>query len=245
MLAEAPPVADSQSRPTDFASAVQGTLFHSTNVIPFEQYAPVRPENRPPRTRPAQAKTGSKPAVRRPSRVSENQEQLDFLPSAHPRRKTLGTTVEAVIFCDAPVATTVHRALAAALDWSMVLLAYGLFLLVFAQWGGEFDLTNRVSTMMFVAMLPLLGMAYGLIWTIAGTETAGMRWMHLRLVTFVGFPPEPRHRVLRFFGSVLSLCTLIGLLWSIVDEENLTWQDHISGTFPTPSELEEQVFRRR
>ena len=26
----------------------------------------------------------------------------------------------------------------------------------------------------------------------------------------------------------------LGLLWALVDEESLTWQDHISHTFPTP-----------
>jgi hypothetical protein len=27
----------------------------------------------------------------------------------------------------------------------------------------------------------------------------------------------------------------LGLLWALVDEETLTWHDHISKTFPTPS----------
>ena len=34
-----------------------------------------------------------------------------------------------MINCEAPVATLLHRAVAAALDASMVLIAYGLFLL--------------------------------------------------------------------------------------------------------------------
>ena len=57
-------------------------------------------------------------------------------------------------------------------------------------------------------------------------------------------PPEPKQRVLRFMGSCLSLLYPVGLLWSLVDEECLTWQDHISCTFPTPREGESQVFRR-
>ena len=48
---------------------------------------------------------------------------------AQPRK--LGTTVEAVIYCELPVATTLHRAVAALLDWSLVLIGYGLFLLAF------------------------------------------------------------------------------------------------------------------
>ena len=72
-----------------------------------------------------------------------------------------------------------------------------------------------------------------------------MHWTHLRLTTFDGFRPELRQRLLRFAGSCLSLCTVVGLLWSLADEESLTWQDHISRTFPTPRELESQVFHRR
>jgi len=60
-----------------------------------------------------------------------------------------------------------------------------------------------------------------------------MRWTRLRLTTFDGLPLEPRHRLLRMLGSCLSVCTAVGLLWLLVDEESLAWQDHISGTFPT------------
>lgn len=158
--------------------------------------------------------------------------------------RTLGTTVEAVIFCEAPVATPLHRAVAAALDWSMVLLGYVLFLLAFFLAGGEFALT-RHNMLMFGAALLLMAFTYGLFWTIAGTESAGMRWTRLRLTTFDGFPPEPRQRVLRFAGCCLSCCTVLGLLWSLADEESLTWQDHISRTFPTPLASDSQIFHRQ
>jgi uncharacterized RDD family membrane protein YckC len=246
-LATQPKPSDYRAEPVEghvpnMSGAIQGSLFQVSNVIPFENYAPPRPEPRAPRTRSA-AKTG-KPAARR-SRVPENQGRLDFLPQAPPKRRTLGTTVEAVIFCDAPVATTVHRAVAAAFDWAVVAGAYLMFLAIIRIFCGEFQLSIRINALMIFGMLPLLGITYGLIWTILGTETAGMRWMGIRLVTFLGFPLERRHRILRLVGSTLSICTVVGLLWSMADEENLTWQDHISGTFPTPLEAEERVFRRR
>ena len=112
---------------------------------------------------------------------------LDFLPPAPPKARTLGTTVEAVIFCDDPVASSLHRAVAAGLDWSMVLLAYGLFLLVFRLAGGEF-VFDKASLLMIGAVLPVLGCLYGLTWAIAGKETPGMRWANLRFTTFDGFP---------------------------------------------------------
>jgi hypothetical protein len=40
---------------------------------------------------------------------------------------------------------------------------------------------------------------------------------------------------MRQLASVLSLISAgLGLVWALVDEENLTWHDHISKTFPTP-----------
>ncbi len=193
----------------------------------------------------AQTESPRKPATRRPvSGTVEKQASLDFVavPSTAPR--TLGTTVEAVISCESPVATTLHRAVAAALDWSMVLIGYGLFLLAFRLAGGTFVFT-RTNLLVFAGTLPLVALTYGLLWTVAGIDTPGMRWTQLRLITFDGFPLAPKHRIIRFAGSCLSLCTVIGLLWSLADEESLNWQDHISRTFPTPLASETRVFHRQ
>jgi uncharacterized RDD family membrane protein YckC len=83
------------------------------------------------------------------------------------------------------------------------------------------------------------------MYAIAGRETAGMSCAHLRLITFDGFKPDGKQRLYRFLGSCLSLCTVLGLAWSLADEESLGWQDHISRTFPTPREVETLTFRRR
>ena len=126
----------------------------------------------------------------------------------------------------------------------MVLIGYGLFLLAFRLAGGTFVFT-RTNLLVFAGTLPLVAFTYGLFWTVAGAETPGMYWTQLRLITFDGFPVSPKHRILRFAGSCLSLCTVIGLLWALADEESLNWQDHISRTFPTPLASETQVFHRQ
>jgi uncharacterized RDD family membrane protein YckC len=72
-----------------------------------------------------------------------------------------------------------------------------------------------------------------------------MRWTHLRVVTFDGFTPDIWQRVARLAGTSLSLLSILGILWTVADEESLGWQDHISRTFPTAHELESRVFRRR
>ena len=132
---------------------------------------------------------------------------------------------------------------AAGFDWSMVLLAYGLFLAVYSLCGGQF-LLDKASLLLIGGVLPLLGCMYSLLWAVANTETPGMRWANLRLNTFDGFPPERSQRMMRFAGSCLSLCTVVGMFWSFLDEESLTWPDHMSETFPTPCRVESQVFHR-
>ena len=206
------------------------------NVIPFESYAAPQPETRRPRS-------AARPHVRRARKASEDQGTLDFLPPSPPAPKTLATTCEAMIRCDAQTAARQHRAVAAAIDWSMALIAYGLFLLVFRLAGGQFYL-DRTNSLAFAAALGLVGLAYGSTWAIMGTETLGMRVARLRLVTFDGFPPDSKQRWLRFAGSCMSLCTVVGLLWSLGDEETLTWPDHISRTFPTSIDSERAILRR-
>ncbi|HWC95758.1 MAG TPA: RDD family protein [Candidatus Sulfopaludibacter sp.] len=223
----------------NLANPYQRPLFQdraSTNVIPFESFAPPPPA-------PAKRKSPARSSQRRVSKVVEGQGSLDFLPAAPVKPRTLGTTVDSVIYCEAPVATTAHRAVAAALDWAMVLIAYGAFLATYRLLGGEFAF-DKLNGMIFGGALLLIAMTYGLFFTIANSETAGMHWTHLKLTTFDGFPPDLRQRIIRFAGSCLSLCTVVGLLWSLVDEESLTWQDHISSTFPTPRALDSQIFRR-
>jgi len=228
-------------RPAGPSRPVQRQLFQDqqpSKVIAFESYTAPAPR---PKAQPRAAGT---PAKRRGPRTHEDQTSLDFLPPAAAKPRTLGTTVEAVIYCEAPVATPLHRAVAAAIDWSIVLISYGLFLAAYFVCGGEFTL-NKLNVIVFGASLVLIAITYGLMWAIAGAETGGMHAAHLRLTTFDGFQPDRKQRLSRFFGSILSMCTVLGMLWSLADEESLTWSDHVSRTFPTPRELDALTFRRR
>jgi uncharacterized RDD family membrane protein YckC len=179
--------------------------------------------------------------VRRP----DDQPTLDFLPPAHQAPRTLKTHVTAVIYCDAPVATPAHRAVAAALDLSLILIGYGLFLGTFHVCGGEFVL-NKTTAPVFAAVFVVLALFYGLLWVFAGGDSAGMRWTQLRLINFDGFPAERRERLVRYAASCLSYAAAgLGILWALVDEESLTWQDHISRTFPTLRESDSSFVRNR
>ena len=211
-----------------------------SNVLPF----PERRETRRRSQADPAARVVSRPRVRRASAPPENQGNLDFRRTPRAMRRTLGATVEAAIYCDAPVAARSHRALAAALDLSMIVIGYALFLSVFRAAGGEIRL-DRSNLPILGGALALVAFAYDILWAMAGAETAGKQWTGLRVVTFEGLTPELKQRLLRIAGSWLSACIVVGLVWSLWDEEGLTWQDHISATFPTPLASEHRVRHRR
>ena len=224
---------------------IQAQLFDArpeSKVVSIARYAPeLEPK---PRTRTEGSVRTSRPTPRRSKPAPEGQGTLDFLPPLPAKPRELGSSVEAVIFCEFPVATTLHRAVAAALDWSMVLIGYGVFLTAIRALGCELTL-NKPTVLVFGGMFFAMAFAYGLCFAIAGADTPGMVWTRLRLTTFDGFPPEMRQRLGRFAAASLSRCTLLGLLWSLADEESLSWHDHMSRTFPTPRDAEDAVFRHR
>jgi uncharacterized RDD family membrane protein YckC len=216
-----------------------------SNVIPFESIAPYRAQPIPPV--PAAAAATAKQAPRRAATPRKNDLQpgLDFLVPAPQGPRTLKTQVEAVIYCDADVAAPKHRAIAAALDGGMIFVGFGIFLLTFHLMGGMFHL-NRQTIPFFIGVFGTLVLFYGILWIWAGRETLGMRWTGLRLVDFDGFPAERRDRFLRALAAGLSFCAGgLGLFWALVDEERLTWHDHMSKTFPTLQESNSPFFRKR
>jgi uncharacterized RDD family membrane protein YckC len=168
--------------------------------------------------------------VRRPiAPVRPQNQQRLFSPSAPDTG-----IAESTIYCEAPVAMPVHRLMAAALDGSMVLISLGIFLSIFYLAGGKVVLNKMTLPFYIGAMLTTLTLYRGL-WCMANTDSIGMRWSGLMLVTFDGEIPTPKHRWYRMVGSYISSAAgALGVLWCLVDEEKLTWHDHMSKTFPTP-----------
>ena len=205
------------------------------NVIPFDrrereqqttrqlQTAPVSPASAPARTK-----------SRKPAAAPDTQEWLEFTPeSSAGKPRKLKTDVEAQIFCDQPVATPTHRFVASTIDGVLILFGFGVLVGTYVGLGGSFGHGKNLLIGLAAAFV-LVAMLYGLIWAIAGTETAGMRATDLQLITFDGFPVDARSRALRLASTWLSFFSGgLGLLWAMADEESLTWHDHISKTFPT------------
>jgi len=191
-----------------------------------------------PRPQAGERRTPRPPVRRNP----DSQQSLDFLsPSYQDARQDarqeshpLGTEVEAVIYCDAPVALPVHRLMAVAVDGSMIAVAVGLFLMIFCLSGGEIVVSQR-SALLAAVVVGVVVFLYRLLWCLGNGDTPGMRFAGLRLVNFDGRPPDRDQRLLRLGASMLSLASAgLGLVWALVDEESLTWHDHISKTFPSP-----------
>ncbi|HEX4773356.1 MAG TPA: RDD family protein [Bryobacteraceae bacterium] len=181
--------------------------------------------------RPAPIETGKVELRRaRPSskRTHQNQTTLDlFSPE-------VVSQPQPSIICDAPVAPISLRIRAALVDGSLMLAGCAAVGLLFWLSGGRLRLDRQV--LLFAAFaLVTVPVFYKILWMVGGRDTIGMQLAHLRLVDFDGNPPSQKRRYLRLFGSVVSLLAAgIGLVWSFVDEDALTWHDHISETFPTP-----------
>lgn len=169
-------------------------------------------------------------AARRPA---DSQQSLDFHAGAM-AEPSVGTEVEAVIYCDAPVALPIHRLMAVAADASMIAIALGLFLAIFYLSGGHIVFTKS-SLILLGGVIAAVAFLYRMLWCLGGGDTPGMRFAGLRLVDFDGRRPAREQRTIRLAASMLSIVSAgLGLVWALVDEENLTWHDHISKTFPTP-----------
>ena len=247
--AQAEPLRAPISQPAQPAAAPrqaprQAMLFQDRpygKVIPFDGILDAPP---PPKPKTV-TRTSTRLTRRRPGVPSDAQPSLDFLPPAPAEPRKLSTTVEAVIVCDAAVASPMHRACAAAVDMSMILIACGLFLTVFYLLGGSFAYRKPVILVLGAAAL-LIAMFYGFVWVCAGGRTPGMRALRLTLINFDGYPPDRASRWLRYLGACLGYCAGgLGLLWALLDEESLAWHDHISKTFPTFHGPESNFVRRR
>jgi len=189
-------------------------------VVPFETIAPESVEAPPKKAVSTKARVRQRKAI-------PGQQNLEFSPRyARPS--------DGVIICDAPVAVPAHRAMAAALDASIILIALAGFGLIFRFVSGAVVL-NGGTIPEFVGVVAAVVIFYKLLWCLANGDTPGMKWTHLMLVNFDGQTPKRKQRLVRLAASILSvLAAGLGLFWVLVDEETLTWHDHISKTFPTP-----------
>lgn len=201
----------------------QTALFSSREigrVVPIQAY---RAEERRNRTQETIGKT-AKPA----SAEAVFQQSLAFATPVQ-----TGSRAEGVRYCNQPVAARLHRCVAAMADLSLVCIALGLVVVILHLAGRE-RLVNIDTLPYILGFGAVLFTGYKVLWVSAGTDSPGLRWAHLRLLNFDGKPASRQERVRRLLAGCLSvLAGGLGVFWAGVDEETLTWHDHMSKTFLT------------
>jgi uncharacterized RDD family membrane protein YckC len=206
----------------------QPSLFSSRELPRVVQFETIAPASLEP---PVRKTVVSKPRARH-RRVIPGQQSLEFAPTAGMGRSN--RPAEGTIYCDAPVAVAPHRAMAAALDASMIVMALGVFGGIYYFAGGPVALNSK-SLPLVLGIVAVVTLFYKLLWCLADGDSPGQKWTRLTLVNFDGQKPNRTQRFQRMASGFLSLFAAgLGLLWALVDEETLTWHDHISRTFPTP-----------
>ena len=174
-----------------------------------------------------QASPSIKKAVR-PRREPSRQQTLDF-----PETRSLPSAT-ASVYCGAPVAIVSHRMMAAGVDGMLSLVALGVFLTTFRLAGAEIILAKETLPY-YLGAAALVVFFYRVLFCIANADTPGLCWTGLRVLDFDGRIPSCKQRWYRLLGGFVgAIAAGIGLLWAMVDEEQLTWHDHMSKTFPTP-----------
>jgi uncharacterized RDD family membrane protein YckC len=135
--------------------------------------------------------------------------------------------------CNARVALPGQRAVAAGIDGLLVSGGTAMFLAAAFMTGVDLGMMGNLL-LLPAAMIAVVAVLYRGLWCLANRDTPGMQFAGLRLVDFDGRSPRRHRRIVRQFAGLLSLLSAgVGLAWALVDEERLTWHDHISGTFPT------------
>lgn len=128
------------------------------------------------------------------------------------------------------VASLLERRRAGTLDMAFLLSAYAAFILLFRAFGGRFTF-SRVDALVTCATLGLLYAQYVTLFTYFAGATPGMMLRGLRVVSLDGLAPSPSQLLWRSFGYLVSAGTvMLGFLWALWDEDQLSWHDRISQT---------------
>ena len=230
------PAAPGPKLVTAETSRPAGVAVASSRSVPVQ--APLFPAAEVPRTMTGGTSRPAVPMSPAPSqrRKAARAAQPSLFDTTYEGSRTLATSVEAAVYCDAEVARAAERSFACAIDLVWPLVGFALFLAGFYWVAGSIQLTTK-TVPWFAALFVFRTLLYRAAFCFAEIDTPGTRAAGLRLLTFEGRIPGRRARIQRMLGGLVSVLSLgIGLAWGLLDEERLTWHDHISRTFPTVRE---------
>lgn len=136
--------------------------------------------------------------------------------------------IEGVLLPKAPLG---RRFVAGMLDALVLLVAAGLFALIFWRAGGRLSPQPlELGVIGFITSLSI--MAYFGVFTALTCTTPGLLWLGIEVRTLDGAYPTATQALWRAFGYLVSTSALmLGFAWALVDSDGLTWHDRMSGTF--------------
>jgi uncharacterized RDD family membrane protein YckC len=126
----------------------------------------------------------------------------------------------------------VPRITAGLMDLALVAAVYVVFLLTtFAQMPENFSIDKRLAGIYGLCYFTFVAV-YFFLFMLSASQTPGMKYQQLIVVTKDGHPVDPKQACARGFGYLVSMLPiLLGFLWMLIDPEHLTWADKVSGTY--------------
>jgi uncharacterized RDD family membrane protein YckC len=157
----------------------------------------------------------------------QNSRKSDPAP-ASTRQRTLSTLLETLPLHVAPME---DRLMAGTVDCALVLMAFLLFVLVFAASTAHPPTGKLALAAAGVLLVAFFALYQWLFFTYAD-GTPGMRYAKIALCTFDD--ENPTRRTMRGRIAALMLSALpagLGFLWVFFDDDRMTWHDRITRTY--------------
>jgi uncharacterized RDD family membrane protein YckC len=155
--------------------------------------------------------------------IQEYQPQFDFEEAEHAPAFTLPDYQRELI---------IARITAGITDLAIVAVVYVIFLITtYLQMPDDFMPDRRVLGIYGLCYFSLVAI-YLFLFMLSASQTPGMKYRGLTVVSTDDVPLDPKHACLRGFGYLISILpVMLGFVWMLIDPEHLTWADKVSGTY--------------
>jgi uncharacterized RDD family membrane protein YckC len=124
-----------------------------------------------------------------------------------------------------------HRLMAGVIDFALV-TGVAAFLWLTVALGMASSLAPRSAELLGASVFALAGLAYHAFFCLLSLRTPGMRYAGLSLCTFDECIPTQQQLRRRLGAMIVSMLPLgLGMVWSVFDEDRLSWHDRYSQTY--------------
>lgn len=155
--------------------------------------------------------------------ILEYQPQLDFEDAEH---------FPPFTFPEYQRGLLVSRIVAGITDLTVVASIFIIFLITtYVEMPESLSIDKRVLGVYGLCFFAFVAI-YFFLFMLSASQTPGMKYFQLTVVTREGQPLDPKQACLRAFGYLISILpVLLGFIWMLIDPEHLTWADKVSGTY--------------